>query len=88
MDKLTRIKKLLNVVGLPKAQQADLCAYVILALSNIKQRTPFAKATNQWMRIHDIIVFTNANYDRDARYCLGNRSLDSRNARPHDTPQW
>lgn len=64
MDKLTRIKKLLNVVGLPKAQQADLCAYVILALSNIKQSTPFAKATNQWMRIHDIITFTNNNYNK------------------------
>lgn len=65
MDKLTRIKQLLHAVGLPKAQQADLCAYVILALSNIKQRTPFSKATNQWMRIHDIIVFTNTNYDED-----------------------
>ena len=64
MDKLTRIKHVLSLVGLPKAQQSDLCAYVVLALANIKQRTPFAKATNQWMRIHDIITFTNNNYNK------------------------
>lgn len=64
MDKLSSIKLLLSQVGLPKAQQGDLCAYVILAMAGIKPKTAFAKATNNWIRIHDIIQFTNENYGR------------------------
>lgn len=64
MDKLSSIKLLLSQVGLPKAQQGDLCAYVILAMAGIKPKMAFAKATNNWIRIHDIIQFTNENYGR------------------------
>lgn len=64
MDKLSSIKILLSQVGLPKAQQGDLCAYVILAMAGIKPNTTFAKATNNWIRIHDIIQFTNKCYGR------------------------
>ena len=65
MDKLTRVKEILGQIGMPKAQQVELCALTLLALANIKQRTSFAKATNQWMRIHDIIEFINANYGKN-----------------------
>lgn len=64
MDKLSSIKSLLSQVGLPKAQQGDLCAYVILAMAGIKSKTAYTKATNNWIRIHDIIQFTNENYGR------------------------
>jgi len=64
MDKLTTIKHLLAEIGLPKAHQRDLCAYVVLAMANIAPKTSFTKATNQWMRIHDIIVFTGSKYGR------------------------
>lgn len=64
MDKLSSIKSLLSQLGLPKAQQGDLCAYVILAMAGIKPQMAFAKATNNWIRIHDIIQFTNEHYGR------------------------
>lgn len=64
MDKLTRIKQLLKDVGMPPKQQADLCAYVILAMANLKPRSAFANANNQWVRIHDIIEFTAKYYKR------------------------
>lgn len=62
MDKLTTVKTLLSDVGMPKAQQSDLCAYVILAMANISSRTSFENATNEWVRIHDIIAFINKYY--------------------------
>jgi len=64
MDKLSTVKGLLANVGLPKAQQSDLCAYVVLAMANLKPKTGFGKATNNWVRIHDVIQFTNEHYGR------------------------
>lgn len=64
MDKLTRTKKLLQDIGMPKPQQADLCAFVILAMAGLKPRSTFANATNNWLRIHDILIFTSSNYNR------------------------
>ncbi len=64
MDKLTRIKKLLAAIGMPKAQQSDLCGYVLLAMANVSEKMSFAKATNDWIRIHDIIAFTNQHYGK------------------------
>lgn len=65
MDKLNRIKKLLATIGMPKAQQGDLCGYVILAMANLTEKKSFAKATNNWIRIHDIIAFTNTYYGKN-----------------------
>ncbi len=50
------------MLGMPKAQQADICCYVLLAMTGIKQDTAWANAGNEWIRIHDIIQFANANY--------------------------
>ncbi len=64
MDKLIRIKVLLRKIGLPKAQLSDICAYTILAMASVKDHSPFKNATNEWVRIHDIIQFINANYGK------------------------
>lgn len=64
MDKLTRMKSLLATIGMPKAQQSDLCGYVVLAMANVTEKKSFAKATNEWIRIHDIIAFTNNHYGK------------------------
>ena len=63
MDKLETIKKLLADVGMPERQQNDICALTLLGLANLKQRDAFKKATNPWVRIHDVIQFLNDNYD-------------------------
>lgn len=63
MDKLTTAKKILSDVGMPEQQQSDLCALTLLGLANLKGDDSFKKATNEWIRIHDIIQFVNENYN-------------------------
>lgn len=62
MDQLDIAKQLLADIGMPKQQQGDLCALTILALGGIRSQGTFAKASNNWIRIHDIIQFVNTNY--------------------------
>ena len=64
MDKLVEIKEILGIIGMPKAQQSDLCALTILAMSDVTTQTPFTNASNAWLRIHDIIQFINTHYDK------------------------
>ena len=61
-DKVEEAKNFLKTVGMPKAQQADICCYVILAMAGIKQDMSWSEATNEWIRIHDIIQFVNTFY--------------------------
>lgn len=62
MDQLTYAKKVLSDIGMPKQQQSDLCALSLLALCDIKDHESFSDASNNWIRIHDIIQFVNTNY--------------------------
>lgn len=62
MGKIDEAKEFLNLIGMPKAQQADICCYVILAMAGIKPDMSWSDATNDWIRIHDIIQFINAHY--------------------------
>lgn len=60
--KIDEARDFLQAVGMPQSQQADLCCYVLLSMSDIKAATPWEKATNNWIRIHDILQFTAAHY--------------------------
>lgn len=62
MDKIEETREFLKKVGMPKAQQADICCYVILAMAGIKPNMSWSEATNEWIRIHDIIQFANIYY--------------------------
>ena len=62
MDKIDRVRQLLIDIGMPKRQQADICVLTILGMANLKKTTKWTKATNEWLRIHDIIAFANKNY--------------------------
>lgn len=63
MDKINQVRKILNDLGLPPKQQADICVLTILGMANLKNNTQWTKATNEWIRIHDIIAFVNNNYN-------------------------
>ncbi len=63
MDKVKKIKELLEILDLPKKQQTDICTLTILSMANLKKRTKWEEATNEWLRIHDIIAFANENYN-------------------------
>ena len=62
MGKIDEARELLKMFGMPKAQQADICCYVLLAMAGIKQDTLWKDAGNEWIRIHDIIQFANTYY--------------------------
>ena len=64
MDKIERVKKLLEELGMPKRQQSDMCALVILSLANLGKRTPWPEATNEWLGIHGILEFIHDKYKR------------------------
>lgn len=64
MDKIERVKKLLEELGLPKRQQSDMCSLVILSLANLGKRTPWPEATNEWLGIHGILEFIHDKYKR------------------------
>ena len=62
MDKIEETRDFLDHIGMPKAQQADICCYVILAMAGIKPDMQWKEATNEWIRIDDIIQFGNSYY--------------------------
>ena len=62
MDKIKEARNFLEAVGMPKAQQADICCYVLLAMSDIKPNMQWNEAKNDWIRIHDMIQFSNTYY--------------------------
>ena len=62
MDKISETREFLKNIGMPKQHQADICCYVILAMAGIKPEMPWNEATNEWIRIHDIIQFANTYY--------------------------
>lgn len=55
MDKIQEARRFLQIVGMPKAQQADICCYVLLAMAGVKPDMSWSEAENEWIRIHDII---------------------------------
>lgn len=65
MDKLESIKKLLVKLYMPVNQQTPLCCLTLLAMAKLYKKTPWSKATNEWVRIHDIMIFIRENYDVD-----------------------
>lgn len=62
MDKISETREFLKNIGMPKQQQADICCYVILAMAGVKPEMSWNEATNEWIRIHDIIQFANIYY--------------------------
>ncbi len=62
MLKIEDARELLINIGMPKAQQTDICALSLLAMAGIKPDDEWKNASNEWIRIHDIIAFSNKYY--------------------------
>ena len=62
MDKVDLAKILLGKIGMPVAQQSAICCLTLLAMANIKKEGAFRDATNNWIRIHDVISFIGEEY--------------------------
>ena len=50
-------KVILEELQVPVKQRADLCCFTLLAMANLKESDSWSDATNQWVRIHDIIAY-------------------------------
>ena len=62
MPKKEDAKKILSTLNMPTAQQSDIACYTLLALSSITENSNWSSATNEWLRIFDIMQFTNTSY--------------------------
>lgn len=62
MTKVEEAREILTQLQVPKQQQSDLCCYVLLAMAYIQESANWEYASNDWIRIHDIISFTEKNY--------------------------
>lgn len=62
MSKIDEAKEILSALQVPKKQQNTMCCYVLLAMAGLVEETSWQDATNEWIRIHDIIAFSNNNY--------------------------
>lgn len=63
MDNIANAKKILFLIGMPKKQQSDTCAFTLLALAGIKPQMNWSEATQKWCGIHEILLFVKNNYD-------------------------
>lgn len=81
MNKIEEARMILSELDVPKKQQADLCCFVILAMGDIKEDTSWASATNDWIRIHDVLVFTRECYGTD--YAENSRETFRKQAMHH-----
>lgn len=62
MDNLELAKDLLVKVNMPVKQQGALCCLTLLAMAKLRNGMPWNEATNDWIRIHDVIAFIAENY--------------------------
>ena len=62
MSKLTDAKEILNALQVPAKQQNGMCCCVLLAMAGLTEDIPWSDATNNWIRIHDVIAFANSHY--------------------------
>ena len=62
MSKLEEAKAILSALQVPAKQQNNMCCCVLLAMANVCENMPWKKATNNWIRIHDVISFASDNY--------------------------
>lgn len=49
---------------MPDKQQSDIAAYTLLTLAHIGPNDAWSDATNDWIRIHDVLQFTSENYGK------------------------
>lgn len=62
MRKIDDALKILTVMGIPKAQQNDRSALTLLAVLDIRKKTPWKNAKERPIIIHDIMGFIKENY--------------------------
>ena len=55
MSKLEDAREILEMLKVPVKQKNDMCCYTLLAMAGLSENKDWQSATNEWMRIHDVI---------------------------------
>lgn len=63
MNKIEQARAILSELKVPLKQQADLCCLTLLSMANIKPLDNWSDASNNWIRIHDVINYVREYYD-------------------------
>lgn len=63
MSKIEEARTFLKELQVPVRQQSDICCLTLLAMANVKENDSWQNATNNWIRIHDVIAYIKYNYD-------------------------
>ena len=62
MSTLDEARDILSALQVPAKQQNTMCCCVLLAMAGLKEGQDWLSATNNWIRIHDVIAFASENY--------------------------
>ena len=62
MSKIEEARSILAALCVPPQQQNMMCGCVLLAMANLQEQTKWKNATNEWIRIHDVIAFSNDHF--------------------------
>lgn len=62
MSKLEEAREILSSLKVSAKQQNGMCCCALLAMAGLKEEQSWSSATNDWIRIHDVIAFANGNY--------------------------
>lgn len=81
MNKKGEAREILNRLDMPERQQADICCYSLLAMAGIEPSMSWKEATNEWVRIHDIIQYTEEHYE--VKYAENSRETFRKQAIHH-----
>lgn len=65
MGKIEQAQEILELFGLPSAQQNEISALTLLALAQLSERSAWENATNPMLRVHDILVEVKQRYGRE-----------------------
>ena len=62
MSKKDEAKEILQALEVPTAQCKDICCLVLVVMAGIREQDSWRSATNEYLRIHDIIESIKDNY--------------------------
>jgi hypothetical protein len=62
MPKKDEARAILSAIGMPAAQQSDMCCHTLLALCGVAEDSEWSGAKNEWLRIYDIMQFMTDSY--------------------------
>lgn len=65
MSKMDEAKEILRQIGMPEQQCNDIAGYTFLTLANQEEKSTWKDSKNNWIRIHDVLIFTSEKYNKE-----------------------